>query len=306
MASYGDIRFRLKQTYPATPPDLLDGWIMARHERIMSEMNWDRLESTRPVYTAAEYATGTATVTPTSVVVTGTGTAWDSSHGDLIRINAEPEYYRFRIESATVGSLDRPYIGTGGAYTYRLNRNVYTLPADTRLVRGVMAQASGLRLARLNRSEFNSTFASRNGYGEPAYWCSYFDSDTNPPQTQIEVYPIPTLEKALSVDVAIDGAGLVIGQTSTSLLPWVRTGCLESGVAEDICLWMMTRPGAVQAAWSAAADRHAKNFQAQLESMVKADVSRQGTQKLHGNPKLSRHRVERWAGAESDPVRIVS
>jgi hypothetical protein len=304
VATYGQIRFQLQQAFPTVPVDLLDSWIVARHEWIMGQIPWDRLEQQRPLSTVAEYTTGTVNVENGSVIVTGTGTAWTSALGDLLRINNEQDYYRFRADGVAVGTIDQPYRGTTGSYTYQLLKPTYALTDDIRLVREVYRTSGGPPLQRLDRAQFNRNYAGRMEEGEPRVWTSYFDSDSAPPVTQIEFYPSPRAVQGFVVEVAIDKAGILRGRTGTSLLPWESSGCLVSGVSNDACLWLMTQPGAT-GALSSAADRHAANFAEQLDQMVKADVARRGSVKLQpSSAGRVAHRIRRWAGYDNDPVNI--
>lgn len=293
MATYGQVRMRLSQMFPAVPLDLLDGWIWARHESIMDQLNWDRLATSRPVSLLPEYTTGTVTLTQGLPVVVGNGTAWDSSTGDVLRIEGGKTYYRFIVDSAAAGTLDRPYEGDTGTFSYRISRAVYTLPADVRLIKSVSDPATGYQLSFLDRERFRQAFGDHNSRGNPTHWTGYFDSDTDPPLMQIEVFPLPITSGSVNVAVVMDKGGIMDGETSTAFLPWERSGVIQDGVAEDCCTWLLTRdnppPGMGQAA-----ERYARKFADGLAGMIRTDISRHGSVTLQLDQAMYQHRLRRW------------
>lgn len=293
MATYGQVRMRLSQMFPAVPLDLLDGWIWSRHELLMDQLNWDRLATSRPVSLLAEYATGTVTLTQGLSVVIGNGTAWDSSTGDILRIEGGQTYYRFIADSAAAGTLDRPYEGASGEFSYRISRAVYTLPADVRLIKSVSDPATGESLSFLDRERFKQAFGDRKSRGNPTHWTGYFDSDTAPPQMQIEVFPLPISAGAVNVAVVMDKGGIMEGQTSTAFLPWERPGVIQDGVAEDCCTWLLTRDNPAPGLGQAAA-MYAKKFDNGLAGMVRTDLSRRGSTTLQLDGPMYQHRLRRW------------
>lgn len=287
MASYGEIRFRLNKLAQAAgiDLDLLDGWIEDRHREILDELQWQRLEAQGALQTVAEYNAGTLTATEGSNAVTGAGTVWTAAMSyRIIRIANREEYYEFTRVTGTSGTLDRAYEGdTGAGLSYRINKSIYQMPVDLRILQGVGSAVSGGPLKRMSLVELNELFARRTGYGNPLYYAPYMDYPSDPPVPQIEFYPIPTEVTMFPYRYVYDAA--VPSGTSVTLLPWMRPAALIAGVQADMA--------ALKGDFAGAGAYDAR-FQGLVAQMRRIEAARIGPKRIKTARSNIVHRVRRW------------
>jgi hypothetical protein len=299
--TYGDIRMRLVQAAPGVSLDLIDGWIIDRYQSILDKLPWQRLENETVIETAAEYSTGTLTVTNGSAVIAGVGTTWTGAMtGRIIRPFGQPitipetdspggpTYYEFTYSAAGTASLDRPYEDASAAgVAYRINQNVYPLPDGTRLVRGITDARNSRLLTRTTLAQLNESAPERAAYGNPQFWALYIDQASNPPVLQVELYPVPVNGYGLFADTVLDGdANVTAGATSASLLPWLRPACLNAGVMADISAHLKD--------WNSEKSYAAK-YAIYLADMVRNEAQRIGPKKIQIADRFARHRARRWS-----------
>lgn len=282
MKSYGEIRFRLRRLAPGVDLALLDGWIMDRYQRILDRLDWNRLDEVSVIQTAVPYSTGTVAVTNGSVYVTGTGTAWvDAHNGRMIRIAERGEYYAFAPNSNTTGELDRPYEGeTGTAQAYVISQAVYVLSTAARLVERVTIPSLNRTLERRTPADLPP---SREATGGPLYWALYMDDASF--RLQVELYPVPDAVYGVLVHQVADAAGLVAGDTASTLLPWVREGALVAGVQADLAQHQKDYAGA---------DRYEVKFEAAVADMIRTEAQRRGGVQMRMDSRHTQHRAHRW------------
>lgn len=285
MATYGEIRFRLSKMAPGTDLDILDGLIQDRYEEILDRLDWDRRMITSTLQTEDEYTTGTISVTNGLSTVSGSGTVWDPTHtGRMIRINDEEEYYGFTRTSDTAGTLERPFGGdTSATATYRMNRNVYTLPSDVRKMVTLISFALGEKLQKVSQREMNDISPRRDTYGSPKYWSPYMDATSDPPVLQVELFPIPTELESFRYDAFTDVSRP--SWSSVSLLPWVRPGALVQGVLADVA----RLGGSV-----AQAESHEQRFRELVGEMVIVAARRSGPSQMQTAKWLTAHESRRY------------
>lgn len=239
--TYGQLRYRLAKTAPGVDLDLIDGWIRDRYTEILDVLPWRRTEAESVYPWPAGYSTGTVTVEQGSIGVVGSGATWSPNLGGMIaRIGGRPEFYVFNYVSPTQATLDRPFEGGSGAgLVYRLDQSVFALPSSLRLLRGVRLlhpYASNLKI--VSQAELHAIAPGRGEYGIPRYAAMSWDTASDPPAQQLELYPIPAadggrLSLALRYifEPTVDEA-----QTGVGLLPWVRPSALMAGVQADIAM----------------------------------------------------------------------
>jgi hypothetical protein len=256
--TYGEIRYRLSKLLPGVDHDLIDGWISDRYTEILDRLKWQRRKKRSVIQTTAPYETGTITLTAGSTSVTGTGTTFTSAHtGMLLRVPHRNEWYTFTYASGTTGTLDRAFEGDTGTFSYKLYKTLYALPADCRILGAV----SNLQ---------NETSITETGFlpdattGTPQACRKLMDNASDPPQMQIDLYPIPDAVYSLSVEYTAEETGFTAASTSTSLLPWLRPGCLVAGVEAD---------GLNHLERFAAADRKAARFETLLRDMIRTEAA---------------------------------
>ena len=290
--TYGEIRYLLTKQLPGVDPDLIDGWIQDRYTRILDRLKWSRLALECVIETAAPYSAGTVAVTAGSDAVTLTDGAWTTlMTGRAFRVDGRGEYYEFTYATPSTGTLDRPYEGEDAATAgYRIFQFVYPLPADCRMLDGeprVLAPPGPVR--RVTRGELNESAPNRSSSGVPQRCAPYMDS-SDPPAMQIELYPVP--DRALSIAVPYIGEAVALGDTARTLLPWLRPGCLKSGVLADGQKHLKD--------WNAA-DRYERDFEAQLAEMSMDEARRQGPRRLRAADWMTAHRLDRVARSLRNP-----
>lgn len=134
-------------------------------------------------------------------------------------------------------------VGVSSGLSYRIDQNIFLLPADCRVLRGVRSFHPGRSLILVSPGEMNRIAPGRQTYGIPRWASQTWDANTDPPIMQLELYPIPSspdpLDNTLSfsVDYIYDQGDLDPTQTSFSLLPWARPSALVKGVQSDIADW---------------------------------------------------------------------
>lgn len=285
MATYGEIRFRLSKMAPGTDLDILDGLIQDRYEEILDRLDWDRQMITSTLQTEAEYATGTLSATNGLTLISGSGTDWAAGHtGRMLRVAEQPQFYGFTQTSATAATLERAYEDdTVSGAAYRINRNVYTLPADVRKVVSVQSFELGTDLRRVTQAELNQIAPRRDSYGVPEYWAPYMDALTDPPVLQLELYPVPIGVAGFRYEAFTDVERPT--WSTVSLLPWVRPAALIQGVLSDV----RRTEGAV-----AQADSHERRFAELVANMATIAARRSGPVTMRASGWVREHEVRRY------------
>lgn len=282
--NYGQLRLRIQQQNPGTDLGLIDGYIQNRYTEILDFLPWKRMEAESVLQSPASYTTGTVSVTAGSTAITGAGTNWDiSMSGRMIRIAATDEYYQFTPLTTTTGVLDRGYEQPNAtAQTYRIDQAVFVLPSDCRLLRNVKPLHDADRpLLRRTPGELDALAGQRTVYGTPRYYAPTWDSFSDPPRMQVELYPIPDSPNASGAqlswvaDYVFDAADLTPGTTSSSLLPWIRPAALEAGVKADILRLAKDYQGA---------EVYDGRFKELLGSMARTNAQQRGAQTVQMAP----------------------
>lgn len=285
--TYGALRLFLKKLAPAIDQEILDGWIQDRYTEILDRLAWKRLEAESTLAAPDSYAVGTLTATQGSATVTGSGTAWTAAMtGLMIRIAAGAEYYQFTYVSVTSGTLDRAYEGiTAAGATYRIDQNIFLAPSDARILRAVRPFDGGKPLEMITPGELDRRAPNRGGYGVPAMAAATWDNFSDPPNLQIELYPVPSspdssgIRSAWVLDYIFDPA--TPSTSSTSLLPWVRPAALKAGVQADIKMY---------AGELASAAGYEKRFDELIQTMAQNNALQRGPQTIRLAPELTRFR----------------
>jgi hypothetical protein len=237
--NYGQLRLLIQKENSGADLELVDGYIQDRYTEILDFLPWKRQEGETVLQSPASYATGTITATQGSNAIVGVGTTWTAAMtGRRIRIANASEYYQFTYVSVTTATLDRGYEQPSAALlAYRIDQAVFLLPATCRILRGVKPlHNSSHPLEHMTPAELDAWAPKRTSYGTPEVYVPSFDAATDPPQLQVELYPIPdspdTASATLSfvADCISDTAALTPGTTTQSLLPWVRPSALKAGV----------------------------------------------------------------------------
>ena len=284
MPTLGELRYRLNKLAPGVDPDLLDQWILDRHQEILDALPWQRLDAEGSIQTVDEYNTGTAAVTHGSNAVTGTGTTWTSAMtGRRIRFNSEDEYYTFTRTGNTTGTLDRNYEGEDDTdATYRINYAICALSSAARIVTGVRSMS--LPLDKLSRGELNAKDPGRAAYGAPEYYVPYFDDSSDPPVQQVELYPCPDTEQGLLYTYVKEVAPSP-SSPGTSILAWMRPAALIAGVMADI----MRSERKIREAGD-----YEVRFAQLVAEMASTEARRIGPTRLEMADIFVRHRHDRW------------
>lgn len=299
--TYGEIRLHLQKALPGVDEELIADWIQLRYTQILDAISWKRQETESVIQAPASYAVGTLTVTQGSVIVTSDGspaTVFTAAMtGRMIRIANTSEYYQFLYVSPTVGNLDRGYEGPdAAAQTYRIDQATYLLPSNARILRQVTPLHNRDRpLEIIPPSELNRIASSRNSYGTPIYAVQTWDNFGDPPQLQMELYPVPdcpdsssfTLSWAITyiyeeLDIDKDATGV-------TLKPFVRPACLIAGVKAEA---LAPRPG-----WEGnvgAAEGYEQQYEKLLGQMQMINAQQRGPQHIQLADNLKRRARPRY------------
>lgn len=283
--TYGSLRLRLSQLAPGIGLELIDGWIQDRYTEILDELPWKRLESEIVIQVPPSYAVGTVSVTQGSTALTGVGTTFTSAMtGRVIRIGADLQYYTFTYVSAATGTLDRGYEepSVTGA-SYRIDQNIFQLPASVRIVRGVRPLGNYLPIDVCTPGDLNRLYPTRTRYAWPMHVAPTWDSATDPPVLRIEAYPIPSSPDpsgatvSFAVDCISDASALDPTTTGASMLPWVRPAALIAGCRAEICAHQKDASGA---------QMYEGHFEKRLQKMRRINALQIGPQALRLAPEL--------------------
>lgn len=269
MATFGEIRLRIKQLVPPLSLDEIDGFIGDRYTQILDAIPWTRRDAQTTIQTVAPYLTGTVTLTAASAAVTGSGTTWTAGmSGRRFTIPGRNETYTFTYLSATTGTLDRAYEGTTAAGSgYQILQAVYALPADYRLPRAVRNAQLG-PMERIDRQDANAAIGVQTG--APQWHRLTYDNTSDPPRAQIELFPAPDSVTSVVVEYTADET-LFTSSTSRTLLPWLRPSCLTDGVLADAWLHLDKLPKAAM---------YQTRFENGISQMVMTDAMQRGPQAI--------------------------
>jgi hypothetical protein len=278
--------------------ELIDGWIQDRYTEVLDALPWKRQEADSVIQAPATYNTGTVTTTQGSASIVGLGTVWSAAmNGLMIRINNTQEYYQFTFVSGTTATLDRSYEAPSGTgRTYRIDQNIFLMPSNARIVREVRPMHDREKpLEMVTPSELNRIAGTRTFYGTPRYVAATWDNFSNPPQLQLEFYPVPDCPDtgsnllSWSVDYIFDAADIDPEATSFSLLPFVKPAVLIAGVQASS---LMPRPG--YDGNLPGAEAHEAQFKALLATMAQINALQRGPQAIRLAPELRRQTPPRY------------
>lgn len=141
--------------------------------------------------------------------------------------------------SGTGFTLNITSIGASSGLAYRIDQNIFLLPSNARVLRGSRSFHPPTSIEIITPGEMNRLFPGRLTYGTPKYCAQTWDSNSNPPQLQVEFYPIPDSPDSMgntlsySVDYIYDPSDIDPTQTSVTLLPWARPAAIIYGVLAD-------------------------------------------------------------------------
>lgn len=290
--TYGELRLRLQKLCAGTDLELIDGWIQDRYTQVLDILPWKRQEAESVIQAPVTYSTGTISATQSSATITGVGTTWSPSmDGLMIRIDNTPEYYQFTDVSATSATLDRPFEGpTATGLAYRIDQNIFLMPTNARIIRGVRPLHNRVcPLAIVTPGELNRLSASRNVYGTPTHAAPTWDNFSDPPQLQVELWPVPDCPDSgssllsWSIDYVCDAAVIDPEQTSVSLLPFVRPSVLIAGVQADSLMPRTGYDGNL-----AGSGAHEARFATLAGQMAQINAAQRGPQVIRLAPELQR------------------
>lgn len=296
--TYGQLRLLIQKENVGADLELVDSYIQNRYTEILDQLPWKRQEADSVIQSPASYQTGTVAITQGSTALVGTGTTWTAAMtGLMIRIANTEEYYQFTYVSATTATIDRGWEQpTGTLLAYRIDQAVYLLPSDCRILRGVTPlhdRTHGLR--RVTPVELMKIAPQRRSYGAPEVYCQTWDSFSDPPQMQVELYPVPDAPNSAGVtpsfvcDIAFDASqfSAATNITSASLLPWVRPAALQAAVRADFLRLAKDWTGAT------AMDTRAKEL---VQAMLKINAAQRGPQQIRTAEQFRRQDPNRRHG----------
>lgn len=299
--TYGQIRLQLTKLLPGVDEELISGWIQARYQRILDTISWKRQEAESILQSPASYAVGTITATLGSTAITSDGSTptvfTAAMNGLMIRINNTSEYYQFTYVSPTAAMLDRTFEGpTATGLAYRIDQAVFLLPSTCRILRQVRPMHNRSQpLTMVSPAELNRISHSRNLYGTPQYASQTWDSFSDPPQMQVELFPVPdcpdTSGNILSfgVDYIFEESELDPDATSVTMKPFARPAAIMAGVMADA---MRPRPQ-----WEgniAAAGLYQGDYDKLVDQQLMINAQQRGAKSIQLAPNLRRQTPPRY------------
>lgn len=169
-------------------------------------------------------------------------------------------------------------VGASSGLSYRIDQAVFATPDGCRIVRGVKAlHEGGYPLELVSPAELNRRAPSRNAYGDPFIAAATWDNFIDPPQLQVELYPIPSSPNqagnflSFEIDYVYDPQALDPRATSASILPWTKPACIIAGVQSDV---------AANAGDAAKTQLHEARFERLLSQMRMTDHRQRGPQPI--------------------------
>ncbi len=292
--TYGALRLEIRKLCPGVDLEIIDGWIQDAYTELLDLLPWKRQEAESVLQSPATYNIGTVAGTQGSTTVVGVGTTWTSGmNGFMLRIDNQGEYYQVTFVDATHITLDRGYEGpTASGLAYRIDQNVFLLPPSTRIVRAVRPLHDRLKdLELVSPAELNRISTTRNTYGTPQWAAQTWDSFSDPPQLQLELYPVPDCPDSSgrllswSVDYIFDQAAIDPTATSTGLLPFVRPAALKA--------YCQQHAAALAKEWEGV-EFYGAEFTKLGGSMAQINALQRGPQKLRLAPELRRQVPPRY------------
>lgn len=182
-------------------------------------------------------------------------------------------------------------VGLSAGLPYRIDQNIFQLPAECRILRGVRPlHDRDHPLEIISPAEMSRRTNFRNLYGTPRWACQTWDTATDPPIMQVELGPVPnspdSLGNALSfvVDYVYDPPALFDGSSAPStgqtVLPWVRPYALIEGVQASALTWKADQNPQAASAFLGAAGRHEQAFTAAMQNLAFTNAQQRGAQPM--------------------------
>jgi hypothetical protein len=284
--TWGQIRLQAQKWAENVDMDVLDNSIQSRYATIMDAHPWKALDKQATIQTVGTYVAGTVTVTAASAAITGTGTTWTSGQSGMqIRFGTDQQFYTFTYLSATTGTLDRPYEGTGTAESYTLFQSIYPLPSDLKILLEVNNLRANFPLRPYTQQELNLLYPSRLDVGEPFIYSMAQDSTGMPPVHQVEFYKIPQNAGGYVIRYTQVPPTFDPTETTESPLPWVPQHVIMNGVRADLMAYAKDYNG--MQAFEAL-------FTAGLNEMLRVE--------LHRQPNSRANEQDRYLGPAKFPT----
>lgn len=229
--------------------------------RLWSMFAWPERKKESTIVTAAEYTTGTVTVTNGSATVTGSGTTFAAAvAGRKFALSLSGPWYRISTrDSATQVTLARNYEEpTASAQTYTIFQDEYDLATDVDVSSAMtILYGTSNKVELKTQAEMDAVLVP-GARGRP--WCYCMVTPTTAGTRRIRFYPVPdavyafrslylrawtdlsadadahafddTRERLLLLGAALDGQRMADGKAITSEAEWMHL------VDEN---WRMTR-----------------------------------------------------------------
>lgn len=196
-------------------------------------------------------------------------------------------------------------VGLSAGLPYRIDQNIFQLPAECRILRGIRPMHDGDHpLEIITPAEMTRRSNYRNVYGTPQWAAQTWDTATDPPIMQVELGPVPSSPDSMGntlsfvVDYIYDPAALYDGSstpsTSQDFLPWVRPLALIEGVQASAMRWKADQNPQAAGAYLNTSTAHERAFMGALENMAWTNAQQRGAQSLRLAPELRRQPPQRF------------
>lgn len=226
---------------PSAGQFLARDWINNAFRRVVERRAWSWLIKKDQFLTATAYSTGTVSVTHNSTAVTGTGTAWTSSHeGRQFVVSGAPVYTVTTVTDATHIVLDDEYGGdTDTSATYSIHTAYVNPPTDFHSFISLWdAENSFVLNTVTTQRELNAWDPERTNTGD-AYHCVFRDYYTQSGQTiatpRYELWPHQTTQHAYPF--LYESRPSDLEDTSATLPRFLHGDLLVEMALEQAALW---------------------------------------------------------------------
>ena len=237
------MRRQLRMYCPFVPPALAESWLKKRWRQVCERRAWSFLRAETLLTSPAIVNGGTVTVTSGTDVITGSGTAFDSTMiGRQFKVGATaPVFTIVTVASATSLTLDNVWpLATASGRSYQILQAYYTMPGDFLTFLSVVDVANQWRLHInfFDKRQIDLFDPVRTSSGTPYILAAHRNTAAEIPQ--FEMWPHPTGWRTYPVFYVKRGAPL----SSTTTLPSVITGdILVEGALADLARWPGPEPG---------------------------------------------------------------
>lgn len=185
---------------------LAQSYVNARHKELLAWKPWPFLQKSGALSLTPPVVTGTVAGTQATTTITGTGTAFTSSHiGWYLKIGSAQELYRVTAVASGTSITITPslILENFTGQSYKLFALTYSLPADFRQPEEVDNFIAFPPMRFLGHREFRRKMSSPQ-FGIPEYWTLFWEATQTAAATPtIAFYPFADDYRQIQYDYTI-------------------------------------------------------------------------------------------------------